>query len=191
MLEAASAASGKTLSQEIEERLQGSFKSAGVRSGLDKQHDHVQALAALIAMLTEKLEAETKRSWRADTKVCQAIIGGLEAMFAALHHGENIPTSWDEMRDWAKSTFGDMPLAQQYGAFEASKLLHALPLEYRDGPLAWIREKLGIEPPPDWGELMREIQEEEAGELMRERQQEELGGDDSPSTEPKDEEKKS
>jgi hypothetical protein len=81
-LEAAAQASGKSLSQEIEERLQESL--AGSRSGLDKQPDHVQVLAALVVMLTEKIEAASGLSWRLDQATCEALTGGLRVIALSL-----------------------------------------------------------------------------------------------------------
>jgi len=188
MLVAASKAAGKSLGQEIEERLQGSFRSAGVRSGLDKQPDHQQALGVLVAMLAEKIEAATGLSWRADERVREAIVGGIEAMLRALSGGR-IPTSAssDDMRPWIESIVrkDDVSSAHYYGALEASKSL--IQIAWGDAPppsplataeearLAWIREKLGLQKrrdPRDWDEMVR---------LARE----ELGAEDSPLTESK------
>jgi hypothetical protein len=187
LLEKATQASGKSYSQVFQELFEDKIRPGVVqdlksrwgsnRSGLDKQPDHVQALAVLVAMLTENIEATTGLSWRADQRVCQAIMGGLEAMFAALRHGASIPTSLDETVPWVRSIIADRESAQYYGALEACKLLRALPPEGSsdNAPLAWVREKLGIQSPPrDWSELVRVAQEELEA-----------------VTEPKDEEKKS
>jgi hypothetical protein len=155
LLEEAAQASGKSFSQVFEDLVQGSFKSAGVRSGLDKLPDHVQALAVFVAMLTEQIETQTRRSWRTDPEVCQAITGALGATFLALGpEKKRLPTSLDETNHWYKSISAGMGSAQQYGVLEACLLLGT-----DDARLAWIREKLGIQNPRDWNDLMRSAQE--------------------------------
>jgi hypothetical protein len=181
-LEAAAQASGKSLSQEIEERLQESL--AGSRLGLDKQPDHIQALVALVVMLTEKIEAASGLSWRLDQATCEALTGGLRVMVVSLGPmwfllQKNAP---DEMRAAMKkmNIFSDRPAnqanaatwAKHFGALTAVGLIchlarpefvpHILS-EADVARLVWIREKLATEIPPDpreWGELVRVAQEE-------------------------------
>jgi hypothetical protein len=197
-LEAASQASGKSLSQEIEERLQESL--AGSSLGLDKQPDHVQALAALVVMLTEKIEAASGLSWRRDELVCEAIIDGIQVMLLALGPmGPQMPRKAPNLRrSWLKQKqiIPDPPSnrapatswAKHFGAVTAAGLVchlptaipEAVPPSLSDADVArlvWIREKLATETPPDpreWSELVRLAQEEL-----------------EVPTEPKDEEKKS
>jgi hypothetical protein len=208
-LEAAARASGKSLSQEIEERLQESL--AGSRMGLDKQPDHVQALAALVVLLTEKIEGGSGFSWRTDSSVTTAIEGGVKVLLRGLF-GEGWNRTPDQIRDWIKSVLKSvapdpsprqLPLsAQRFGAMTAAGFVYHL-LSARSesvltslsdadvARLAWVREKLATKTPPDprdWGELGRAAEEALAA---WDRPVPMPAWSDRKITEPKDEEKQS
>jgi TraY domain len=160
MLEAAAEASGKSLSQEIENRLKESFRSASKCSGLNEQPDHIQGLAALLATLAGKIEEESGLSWKADEGTRAAISAGFDTLLYGITGSrEDLQHRNDALMREANERFEatsdpEIIFAKRFGIFHALHLLFATqsgrPPETETGDhavsarLAWVQQKLGI-----------------------------------------------
>jgi len=83
-LERAAQKSGRSLSQEVEHRLDGSIRR-------DREHDrkrHVRALAEAVALVTERVEGATEKRWLDDTFTGDALRHAIEFLvFHFAPHG--------------------------------------------------------------------------------------------------------
>src|SRR5262249_14321658 len=73
-LERAAQKSGRSLSQEVEHRLDGSIR----REREHARNRHVRALAEAVALVTERVEGATEKRWLDDTFTGDALRYGIE-----------------------------------------------------------------------------------------------------------------
>src|SRR5262249_31004968 len=88
-LERAAQKSGRSLSQEVEHRLDGSIRR-------DREHDrkrHIRALAEAVALVTERVEGATEKRWLDDTFTGDALRHAIEFLVFhfAPHEALEIP----------------------------------------------------------------------------------------------------
>jgi hypothetical protein len=167
-IEAAADASGRSISQEVEQRLKDSFRAG--RTCLDKMSDHAKGLAILVGILADRLETLSGLSWRTDDDARLALQAGVNSLLARLTGQVVTITSWDEAKKSADSACDglDLSAAQQAGISIAHTLLYHLftarfPDELPKGTegydemaaLAWIQERLGLQRiSGDWGDVL-------------------------------------
>jgi hypothetical protein len=151
----AAKASGRSLSQEIEHRLQESFRT---ERGTDAGSPHNTALASLVCLLAERIQEHAGKSWRENQGVCMALRAGIDTLIWALTSSSNAEpiVTIEEIDQRARSISANMAPPEQFGVSQACYLLYQLPIAKY--PVSWDGKPSGVKAHPDFLTLAK-IQE--------------------------------
>jgi hypothetical protein len=147
-LDRAAQKSGRSLSQEVERRLDQSLSI-----NRDRRPD-VRALGEAIAMLLQSIERATNSLWRDDAFTCSALQHGIEAMM--VHFG---PRETPTVPPSVKTAAAEMPpaLAERYsspkgvGETEAGRVITWIESwNFRDIADSHLARNIGARFPDEW-----------------------------------------